>query len=392
MTGPALAEEAAEPAPRHRAVLLSGSLGMGHDVVAEACRTSLRELGWESEMLDAMGLLGRRGGSAGEHVFRTMLAIPGLYDAFHFAALRPGSRLALRTDAAARRQVVPRLREYLDSHPAELVISVFATGASAMSSLVPRYPGLRHVVFCSDAVPHRLWVHPNVDLYLVTSAAAEPYVRMFEPEARVMVVPAVVRTPFYHPPSQEEARISLGVPAGERCVLLMSGAWGLGPVAEVAEALGDAGVHVLAVAGRNERLAAKLGMAASRQPLVHPFGFTDRIPELMAAADLVVTSSGDTCTEARTVGRPLLLLDVVQGHGRDNLQHELELGDAGVTSPRPADVVRNTLATLERVKPPPMGPARHLADWQRAFRDVMELIGITGAVPSGPAPGPATLP
>jgi len=42
MTGPALAEEAAEPAPRHRAVLLSGSLGMGHDVVAEACRTSLR--------------------------------------------------------------------------------------------------------------------------------------------------------------------------------------------------------------------------------------------------------------------------------------------------------------------------------------------------------------
>ena len=51
----------------------------------------------------------------------------------------------------------------------------------------------------------------------------------------------------------------------------------------------------------------------------------------MAASDLVITSSGDTCTEARTVGRPLLLLDVVQGHGRDNLQHELELGDAAVS-------------------------------------------------------------
>ena len=59
------------------------------------------------------------------------------------------------------------------------------------------------------------------------------------------------------------------------------------------------------------------------------FGFTDRIPELMAAADLVITSSGDTCAEARAVGRPLLLLDLVPGHGRDNLQHELELGDAG---------------------------------------------------------------
>ncbi len=116
-------------------------------------------------------------------------------------------------------------------------------------------------------------------------------------------------------------------------MLLISGAWGIGPVAEAAEALGDAGVHVLAVAGRNAGLERKLRAAARRQPRVRPFGYTDRIPELMAASDLVITSSGDTCTEARTVGRPLLLLDVVQGHGRDNLQHELELGDAAV-SPR----------------------------------------------------------
>jgi hypothetical protein len=54
----------------------------------------------------------------------------------------------------------------------------------------------------------------------------------------------------------------------------------------------------------------------------------------------------------RTIGRPLLLLDVVQGHGRDNLQHELELGDAGVTSPRAADVTRSALAALDQVKPP----------------------------------------
>jgi hypothetical protein len=112
----------------------------------------------------------------------------------------------------------------------------------------------------------------------------------------------------------------------------------------------------------------------------------------MAAADLVVTSSGDTCTEARTIGRPLLLLDVVQGHGRDNLQHELELGDAGVTSARPADVTRNTLAALERLKPPPLGPARHRADWQCAFREMMEKIGFSGVVPAAPAPAPAPVP
>ncbi|MEP7026161.1 MAG: glycosyltransferase, partial [Actinomycetota bacterium] len=214
------------------------------------------------------------------------------------------------------------------------------------------------------------------DLYLVTSAAAEPMVHRFQPTAHVMVVPTVVRLPFYQPPSQAGARASFGIGPDDRCVLLMSGAWGLGPVAEAAEALGNAGVHVLAVAGRNARLAAKLRAAAARQPRVHPFGFTDRIPEMMAAADLVVTSSGDTCAEARTVGRPLLLLDVVQGHGRDNLQHELELGDAGVTSPNAADVTRNALAMLDRVKPPPAVPARQLGDWQQAFSAVLENLGL----------------
>ena len=61
------------------AVLLSGSLGMGHDVLAEACTTSLTGAGWSADTLDAMRLLGKGGGSAGEAVFRSMLAVPGLY-------------------------------------------------------------------------------------------------------------------------------------------------------------------------------------------------------------------------------------------------------------------------------------------------------------------------
>jgi processive 1,2-diacylglycerol beta-glucosyltransferase len=371
-----------EPAARRRrALLLSGSIGMGHDALAAACASTLERRDFSSQTLDAMRLLGRRGNSAGEAVFRAMLAVPGLFDAVHFAALRPGGRLARFADSAASRQVVPRLRAHLDQQPADLAISVFSTGAAAVSRLSGRYPAMSHVVFCTDVTPHRLWVQPNVDLYLVTSAVAEAAVRRFEPEARVQVVPAPVRPAFYQAPDQAAAREQLAVPYGERCVLLMSGAWGLGPVAAAAEALGRAGVHVLAVAGRNARLERRLAAAAARQPRVRAIGFTDRVPELMAAADLVITSSGDTCTEARVVGRPLLLLDVVQGHGRDNLQHELELGDAGVTSPGAAAVVRTALAALDRAKPAeppgsgPGAPARSAAEFERAFALALDSIG-----------------
>jgi processive 1,2-diacylglycerol beta-glucosyltransferase len=355
-----------------RALLLSGSIGMGHDVQAAACATSLKSEGWSTETLDVMRMPGYGVGAAGEAAFRSMQAVPGAFDALHFAALRTGNRFALLLDAGARRTLVPRLRAYLDASPADLAISLFATGASAVSRLADRYPTMRHVVFCADVTPHRLWVHDNVDLYLVTSSVAEACVRRFQPDARVHILPAAVRPAFYRSLSQAEARTRLGVPLTERCVLIMSGGWGLGPVAAAAEALAAAGVQVLAVAGRNASLERKLRAAAARQERLHAFGFTDAVPELMAAADLVVTSAGsNTCEEARTVGRPLLLLDVVQGHGRDNVQHELELGDAAVTSPGPADVVRTALATLDRVKPRPAGPTRSQEEWEASFLSVL---------------------
>src|SRR5258708_20252485 len=114
------------------AVLLSGSLGMGHDVVADTCATSLAAYGWSTQTLDAMRLLGRGRAPVGEAVFRGMLAVPGLFDAVHFAALRTGSRLALLADPPARRRLVPGLRPYLASSPPALAISAFPPPASPL--------------------------------------------------------------------------------------------------------------------------------------------------------------------------------------------------------------------------------------------------------------------
>ncbi|HUC55939.1 MAG TPA: glycosyltransferase [Streptosporangiaceae bacterium] len=360
--------------PLRRALLVPGSISTGHQTAAIACAATLEALGWKTHTLDANWLTGQGWGPAAETTFRTMLAIPGLYDAFHYSSLRTGSRLALRADAIARFKLVPRLRDYLDKNPVQLVISISPTGASAVSMVATRYPAMRHVVFCTDASPHRLWVHPNVDLYLVTSIAAEPAVHRFQPEAKVIVIPPAVRPEFYRPPTQRSARIGLGVGSEEQCVLLLAGSRGLGPLAEIADALAVAGLAVLAVAGYNPRLEHKLRLVAERRRRVQVFGFTDRMPELMAAADLVITSPGGTCMEARTVGRPLLLLDLVQGHGRDNLQQELQFGDAAVTSKRPVEVARAARAYLQRIKPPAVEPTRSLADWEERFRLALETI------------------
>ena len=90
-------------------------------------------------------------------------------------------------------------------------------------------------------------------------------VRRFEPQARVLVVPAPLRAGFYDPPSKASARARLGVAEREWCVLLMSGAWGIGPVAEVAEALADAGVREAPAADTPVRLHRPDSRAHGRQ-------------------------------------------------------------------------------------------------------------------------------
>lgn len=359
-----------------RALILSGSLGLGHDMIAAACTEVLERQGWQARTLSSMSLLGPVAGELGERVFRRMIALPGLYDGLHFAGLRPGGRVASAMDRAAKRRLVPALRAELNRDPADLLMAVFAAGASAVAALGREAPERHTVVFCNDVTLHRLWVWEGIDLFCVTSLAAAASVRRFLPRAEVAVMSPPVRAQFRFAPRQNDARALLGVPGDAPCVCLMGGGWGLGPLAETAELLARAGVHVLAVAGHNQALEARLRVLGAQQRCVHAFGFSDQVPALMAAADLVIAPSGAaTCNEARTVGRPLLIPDVVPGHGRENLLHELELGDADVCNSDPADIVASASAILDRVeRPAPV--AAPTPEWGSELVEALTSIGV----------------
>jgi processive 1,2-diacylglycerol beta-glucosyltransferase len=376
------------------AVLLTGSLGLGHEMMARCCASLLDQSGWRTRSVDSMSLLGRRSGGAGERVFGRLVAMPGLYDGLHFAHLRTGSRLAGLISRAASARLVPALQADLDRQPADLLLSVFATGATAAGQVKARSPALRTVVLCTDVTVHRIWAAPGTDLFLVTSPAAEASVRRYLPRATVAVVPPPVRPEFYAAPSREKARAVLGVPPGEFCVLVIDSGWGFGPLTETVAELAAAGVHVLAVAGRDQAVEQRFRALARETPRVIPFGFTDRVPELMAAADLVVALPGaTTCSEARVVGRQLLLLDVMPGHGRDNLLHELELGRAHVAQPTARGLTESALAVRDEVMSTP-GPGNPPPRWEPAYAAALRRIGVdlhslVPAPPPGQAPGPA---
>ncbi|HEY1488444.1 MAG TPA: hypothetical protein VGF84_20205 [Micromonosporaceae bacterium] len=353
-------------------LILSGSIGAGHDTVAEACSEALVGTGVSTTILDCMALMGGWPQRVGDFVFKQMLSHPPLFDAFHFSQLRGGSRLAGAMERGAASRLVPTLGECL-SPTGGLLLSVFATGSGAAGRLRARYPAWRTAAVCTDAAAHRMWVQEGVERYIVCSPGAAGTVREYDANADVVELPPPVRAAFFDAPEQSVAQQRLDLDAEKPTVLLTGGGWGRGPITEYSVALADGGYQVLVVAGSNARLAAETRAAAERRPPGSPgaivsYGYVEQMNTLMAAAHVVVTTPGQTCHEARVVGRPMVLLDAVPGHGRENLLIELASGGAVASLPDPIRVVNAVDAVLDHDVATPTGwPIRDAADWRKRF-------------------------
>lgn len=378
------------------ALILSGSIGRGHDSAAEACRAALVDAGSTAVILDSMALLGPIGRRLGEATFHRALAAAPLYDALHFSQLRAGTALADRMEAAAAARLVPRLRAEIDRSGARLLVPVFPTGVGALARLRHERPGRRVVVVCADAAAHRMWAHPGVDRYVVCSQMAAGTIRQYLPAADVVVLPPPVRPAFFAAPGRAESRDALGIDRAVPCVLLLGGGWGLGGLADVAAGLVSAGYRVLAVAGGNQRLRRRLEGLARRLPRrsgagLTVYGYTAEVPVLMAACDVVVTTPGQSCHEARVVRRPLVVLDAVPGHGRENLLLEMARGGALACTPVPGSVVAGVAAVLEgAVDADAPWPVPSATEWGRwflaAIEDLVDSTGGPGVARGGGSP------
>jgi processive 1,2-diacylglycerol beta-glucosyltransferase len=339
-------------------LILSGSIGSGHDTVAQACADAFSDHGRPAAVRDCMALLGGVRQRVAARVFRSMLGVPPLYDAFHFSGLRAGAPFIVRSSDRATTHLLDALGDELSDPGLSTVLSVFALGAAVVGRARRRRGELRGVVVVSDSTAHRLWVHDGVQRYVVFSEMAAGSVRQYDPHADVVLVDPPVRSEFLDPPARPQARQDLGQPDSRPIVLVMGGGWGRGPLMEVAQRLQTKGLLPIVLAGTNRGLLRQVTgpLRQADGPIV--LGRTHQVARLMAAADVVVTSPGQACHEARAVGRPLVVMDTVPGHGRENLLEELSKGGAIASTPHPERIEAAVLAALDGVagSPTPRQP------------------------------------
>ena len=241
--------------------------------------------------------------------------------------------------------VRPALLRLLHDHPADVIVSCHPLlNHLTLRTLIQTRARTTLITLVTDlATAHAFWFVPEIPRCLVpTGGSRQRALARGLPAERILVTGLPV-SPRFVMAAQEDPRAvrrRLGLEPDQPVVLLISGAEGMGPLRRLCQGVADSGVRaqLVAVAGRNERLRARL--AAEAWPLpARVEGFVHNMHEWMRAADLLVTKAGpSTISEALVVGLPMVLSGALPGQEQPNVDYVVQAG-AGVWAPTPDQVV-----------------------------------------------------
>ncbi len=314
----------ADPSRPHRVLILSADVGEGHAAAARALAEQIEasEQNAEVTVIDGLAAMGPLVRPVVEDGYRVQLRFfPWTYTLVYWLLERvmPVRVLARRLLCLAGSRPLARA---IAEHDPDVVVSTYPAVTVVLARL--RRIGevsCPAVATITDLTGLFFWAQPGIDVHLVMYGESMSSVERIAGRGSVQLVRPLISAQFLQPRCPAEARRALGLPEEGRAVVVSGGGWGVGDIAGAVREF----THVpevssiVCLAGRNEQLAGKLRSAFAGEPRVRVYGFTDKMPEILAAADVLVHSTGGvTCLEARAAGTPVVSYGLPVGHARLN--------------------------------------------------------------------------
>ena len=366
-----------------RALFLISDTGGGHRAAAQAIGASLDEIDGDVTMTWRIDDIAAHCtfplSKLGPAYSAALRFAPPLYGAlYHATNGRRRYRTLVRVCEPLYRE---RLREVFLDYKPDVIVSVHPLlNHAALRARADA--GIGHIPLITVVTDlgrvHEGWLLPEADTTVVP--AREVYQRAIErgvPPERLQLLGHPIHPRFEDvTASKSELRKKLGLPEHGTIALLMAGGEGGGKLLPTTLALAKAGIdfHLVVVTGRNAALKTKLEeLAPSLGTPITVLGFRNDVPELMRAADLLVTKAGPgAIAEASVAEVPVVVYDYVPGQERGNLDY-VRTNGIGVVALSTAEVVQSVarivhnqerLAKMraQQVAVAPRGSSRRIAE------------------------------
>ncbi len=322
------------------AVILSGSVGMGHTMTARAIASHIgrNNQGYAPPIVDAVELMPRLAGKIYSDGYLTLARrAPSILGKLYAAsdAQEKLSGLALTMD----RLISRKLEQFLTDTSPDVVISTHFLPSRIVGALkaIGRIDtDLIQVITDFDA--HAYWMVPETSHYCV---AAEPAKKRLLAAGVAPELISITGIPLRHeysmPTSKSEARTKLKLEDDAPVILVALGGHGANnftPFVKGIMTMTEA-AQVVVICGRNKSAKENISEFLQHNAQLFPhlkftvLGFTDAIHTFMAAADLLVTKPGGiTSSEALAIGLPIVVISPVPGQEEHNAKYLLENGVA----------------------------------------------------------------
>jgi UDP-N-acetylglucosamine:LPS N-acetylglucosamine transferase len=300
-------------------LIVSGSVGAGHDGVARELAARLTEAGASVVVRDYLDAVSRPVTLLLRDFYTATVALaPTAFDILFRRFERRG--LSWRIEQAVCGLAKPTILAWAHEARADVVVATYPPAAQTLGAL--RAEGRLTVpamTYLTDPAAHISWLHPGVDRHLaVTAATAEHAAAHYGVTLDVAgpLVPARFARRL-HPDEVAALRRELRPDADRPLALVATGSLGLGDVLETTGDVAAAGFTAVVLCGRNESLRRRL---AGRRGVV-ALGWRPDVDRLMQACDVLVQNAGGlSFTESLVAGLPAVTYRPIPGHGRANAQ------------------------------------------------------------------------
>ena len=349
------------PARAPRIQIFSAAIGEGHDGPARQLTAGLAAVdpAAEIETVDFLRLVPLVGTIAiGSSHFHSTLA-SWIFDAIFWLCNDVGPTRRLMNwglGVLARRRTIERIEAFRP----DVVVATYPGATLVLGEL--RASGRLRVPAVSaitDLAALRSWTHPAIDVHLITHPESTAEVRELAPASAIRAVSGFTSPGFDRLLDSPRAREAFGLAPEGPVIVVSGGGWAVGDLeGAVAEAIAVPAANAVCLTGRNEDVRAAVETAFAGEPRVTVLGFTDRIAELFAAADVLVHSTaGLTVLEALISGCRVISYGWGHGHVRVNNRAFVRFGLAEVASDR-----AELRVALARALAAPRRPQRALAE------------------------------
>lgn len=321
-----------------KVLILSVSAGAGHVRAAQALETAIER--WHEDIdavhVDIMELV--------SPIFRKVYTdsyikvvekYPALWGYLYHKTDQGKTNSALNQfRVALERLNTQKLRSALKEINPDHVICTHFLPAQLLSQKIKKDAFTKPVwVVVTDFDIHAIWIYPHMSGYFAANdevawrMAARGILREIIHVTGIPIAPQ-----FSDTLSRKECAGEFGLNPEKKTILMMSGGAGIGGIKTLAEMLLTLkhDFQIVALAGRNEQLLARLNKIAAAHPgRLFPLGFTRVVERVMAASDLAITKPGGlTTSECLAMGLPMIVVSPIPGQEERNADFLLENGAA----------------------------------------------------------------